>query len=402
MSHSITLPHEFIEASPVIQLIEQAGYEAYFVGGSVRDLVLDQPIHDVDIATSAFPAEIKALFKRTIDVGIEHGTVLVLSGEQQYEITTFRTESTYQDFRRPEKVEFVRSLEEDLKRRDFTINALALKLDGQMIDLFHGLQDLNKRIIRAVGDPQERFHEDALRMMRGLRFVSQLNFDMEEQTLLAIQENSHLLSKISVERIAIEFEKLMLGCNRKQALELFLQTKAYQFCPQFQEHKQELIQLANLPYHKVNDTIEVWSLVVYTLAIKPENVSSFLKAWKASNQVIKLVQSILFGMTIRQTRQLSTYELYQLGLESIAYIERLVCFFDQEADPTAQVRYHALPIHSLKELAVNGRDLMTHFHKDSGPWLKESLQKLERAVVEGQVSNEQQKLFDYLEVSGLY
>ena len=194
------LPREYQKAIPVLNKLEQAGFEAYFVGGSVRDILLDQPIHDVDIATSAFPEEIKQLFPKTIDIGIEHGTVLVLAEEEQYEITTFRTESTYQDYRRPDHVEFVRSLEEDLKRRDFTINAFALKEDGQIIDLFDGLADLENQILRAVGDPQERFHEDALRMMRGIRFVSQIGFTLEQETAAAIQANHSLLGKISVER----------------------------------------------------------------------------------------------------------------------------------------------------------------------------------------------------------
>ncbi len=175
---------------------------------------MKQNIHDVDIATSAFPEEIKQLFPKTIDIGIEHGTVLALVDDEQYEITTFRTESTYQDYRRPDSVEFVRSLEEDLKRRDFTINAFALKEDGQIIDLFDGLSDLENQVLRAVGNPHERFHEDALRMMRGLRFVSQLGFELEAETALAIQENHHLLEKISVERINVEFVKMLLGQER--------------------------------------------------------------------------------------------------------------------------------------------------------------------------------------------
>ncbi|GMC03023.1 hypothetical protein K4E_05380 [Enterococcus thailandicus] len=140
----------------------------------------------------------------------------MLEEEEQYEITTFRTESTYQDFRRPDKVEFVRSLEEDLKRRDFTINAFALKEDGKIIDLFDGLDDLHNHVLRAVGNPHERFHEDALRMMRGLRFISQLGFELEPETLEAIKENHALLEKISVERVNIEFVKMLLGKIVKQ------------------------------------------------------------------------------------------------------------------------------------------------------------------------------------------
>ena len=139
------LPIEFKHALPVLKELNRHGYEAYFVGGSVRDVILHQTIHDVDIATSAFPEEIKEMFPRTIDVGIEHGTVLVLYHQDQYEITTFRTESTYQDYRRPDKVTFVRTLEEDLKRRDFTMNALAMTLDGEIVDLFEGIESIHEK-----------------------------------------------------------------------------------------------------------------------------------------------------------------------------------------------------------------------------------------------------------------
>lgn len=164
------LPQEFIDAQPILTKLEDAGFEAYFVGGSVRDTMLGKTIHDVDIASSAFPEEVKSLFHNTVDTGIQHGTVMVLDHGTGYEITTFRVESTYTDFRRPDHVTFVRSLEEDLKRRDFTINALAMRHDGEVLDLFDGLEDMKKSVIRAVGDAEKRFTEDALRMMRALRF----------------------------------------------------------------------------------------------------------------------------------------------------------------------------------------------------------------------------------------
>ena len=140
------IPDEFKKALPILEKIREAGFEAYFVGGSVRDTLLGLPIHDVDIASSAYPEEIKQIFSKTVDTGVEHGTVMVLDHGTGYEITTFRTESTYQDYRRPDKVEFVRSLEEDLKRRDLTINALAMDDKGKIIDLFDGLKDLKNGI----------------------------------------------------------------------------------------------------------------------------------------------------------------------------------------------------------------------------------------------------------------
>lgn len=151
------LPKIFMQAMPVLKKLEDAGFEAYFVGGSVRDLLLNRHIHDVDIATSAYPEEVKELFEKTIDTGIKHGTVTVLFNRESYEITTFRTESGYQDYRRPDHVTFVQNLDEDLKRRDFTINALAMNTDGEVIDLFNGLEDLKKRVIRAVEIPRRAF-----------------------------------------------------------------------------------------------------------------------------------------------------------------------------------------------------------------------------------------------------
>ena len=219
------LPDVFQQAMPVLKKLEDTGFEAYFVGGSVRDILLHRHIHDVDIASSAYPEEVKNLFEKSIDTGIQHGTVTVLFDGNSYEITTFRTESGYQDYRRPDHVTFVQNLDEDLKRRDFTINALAMDTQGNIIDLFNGLDDLDKKIIRAVGDPEKRFHEDALRMMRAVRFMSQLNFNLEENTNQAVADHHQLLKKISVERIREEFVKLELGKNARQAFKIFWETK---------------------------------------------------------------------------------------------------------------------------------------------------------------------------------
>ena len=145
------LPSEFQKALPILEKIKAAGFEAYFVGGSVRDALLNRPIHDVDIASSSYPEETKQIFERTVDIGIEHGTILVLENGGEYEVTTFRTEDVYVDYRRPSSVSFVRSLEEDLKRRDFTVNAFALNENAEIIDKFDGLTDLDNHVLRAVG-----------------------------------------------------------------------------------------------------------------------------------------------------------------------------------------------------------------------------------------------------------
>src|SRR5699024_3213369 len=278
------LPADFQAALPVLEKIEQAGFEAYFVGGSVRDHILGLAIHDVDIATSAYPEEIKEIFKRTVDTGIQHGTVTVLMGDDSYEITTFRTESGYQDYRRPDKVTFVRSLADDLKRRDYMINALAVDKNGQVIDKFDGLKDLDKKIIRAVGHAEERFREDALRMMRAVRFQAQLNFKIEEKTAQAIADNAPLLAKIAIERIREEFVKMMLSQNWQTGLADFIKLGLSEYCPGFKDQKLELAELLDVKDAKFSDEEAAFSAIGYVLSLNHQEFNKFLRDWKVSNK----------------------------------------------------------------------------------------------------------------------
>ncbi|WP_171309637.1 CCA tRNA nucleotidyltransferase [Enterococcus cecorum] len=390
------LPQEFKKALPVIDKLNQSGYEAYFVGGSVRDCILNLPIHDVDIATSAFPAEIKEVFEKTIDVGIEHGTVLVLHQNESYEITTFRTESTYQDYRRPDHVDFVRSLEEDLKRRDFTINALALNAQGQIIDLFHGLEDLQNKRLKAVGIAAERFQEDALRMMRGLRFVSQLGFDLEEQTQAAITTHAPLLSKISVERICIEFEKLLLGQNAQQAFQLFITTDCFKYCPQLADKQHFLQQMSEILRFPIQDLSVAWCLLIDQLEIAIKHQKAFLKEWKLSNQRIHEVLLLRETLEIIKQRPLDVLDYYQLNETCLTQLFYIAPFYDLALSKESLLnQYRLLVIHSLKDLAINGNDLMQALNRRGGLWLKETLAHCERAVLLKEVANEREALLNY-------
>ncbi len=277
----------FLKSIPILELIEEAGYEAYFVGGSVRDYILGRPINDVDIATSATPQEIKRIFPNTADIGIDHGTVLVITDTGTYEITTFRTESGYSDFRRPDAVQFVRSLTEDLQRRDFTMNAMAMDKTGKIIDPFNGKRDLAEKRIITVGNPHERFHEDALRMMRALRFVSQLDFELDQETFDSLKENAQIISEIAVERILVEFEKLLAGSNKIRAFSLLLESGLYQYLPLFSSKKDHLMELLNLPLHQLK-AAEIWSIImVYT---KDQEMEEALREWKLPLKTIRNVQ----------------------------------------------------------------------------------------------------------------
>lgn len=193
----------------IIETITEAGFEAYAVGGCVRDSVLGREPDDWDITTSASPYQIKELFPRTVDTGIQHGTVTVMLDKDGYEVTTYRIDGVYEDGRHPREVTFTPDLKEDLKRRDFTMNAMAYNDKTGLIDIFDGRKDMENRIIRCVGDPEERFREDALRMMRAVRFSAQLGYGIEAATETAITHLAENLKKISAERIQVEIIKLL-------------------------------------------------------------------------------------------------------------------------------------------------------------------------------------------------
>lgn len=199
------------KAAMILNILEDAGFEAYVVGGCVRDSILGRIPDDWDITTSAAPEQVKALFRRTVDTGLAHGTVTVMMEKEGFEVTTYRVDGEYEDGRHPKEVTFTASLEEDLKRRDFTINAMAYNPSTGIVDLFGGLEDLENKLIRCVGNPLERFTEDALRIMRAVRFSAQLGFQIEENTKNALGVLAPNLRHVSAERIQVELIKLLVS-----------------------------------------------------------------------------------------------------------------------------------------------------------------------------------------------
>ena len=215
-------PQTAEQGQSLLRRLTDQGYEGYFVGGCVRDELMGRPVNDMDIATNATPEQVIALFERTIPTGLEHGTITVLIENGPFEVTTYRTETEYVDHRRPEQVQFVRELSEDLRRRDFTMNAIARGIDGEYVDPFHGIEDLRNGIIRCVGIADERFEEDALRMVRGIRFASVFDFEIEQQTWQALLNHQALIKHIATERIRVEMEKMIAGPYPYHGIELLL------------------------------------------------------------------------------------------------------------------------------------------------------------------------------------
>ena len=396
----MSVKQPFLKAVPVLEKIEAAGFEAYFVGGSVRDYILGKSIEDVDIATSARPEEIKAIFPKTVDIGIEHGTILVLYKGESYEITTFRTDGDYKDYRHPETVTFIRSLKEDLQRRDFTMNAIAMDKKGEIIDPFNGKRDIEQKLIRTVGKPEERFQEDALRIMRGIRFVSQLGFSMEEATYEALEQFAPLLQHVAVERIYAEFTKLLEGEFKSKALNMLVDSSIHCFLPGLAKHGAAIKKAASLAEYSHLSEIEMWALLLYLIDNKKDE--AFLRAWKMPVKKIKEIRSIKETVILREQYEWTKEMIYRTGLQIGLQAEKVYRTLYEKPfegfQETLEQLYNNLPIHHRKELAVSGNDLMAWFDRKSGPWIKEVLEKIEQAVLRDEVENEKGRIKEWLQL----
>ena len=367
----------------VIHRLEQAGYEAVFVGGAVRDYLLHKTAKDIDIATSAEPYEVKAIFSNTIDIGIAHGTVLVVLDHETIEVTTYRTEGTYTDHRRPDKVHFVKTLHDDLLRRDFTINALAMNKNGKVIDLFNGEKDLSDRIIRAVGDPNERFHEDALRMLRAIRFSSVLDFDIEASTLSAIDHNAYQINNVSVERIKIELDKLFIGKNPAKALITLFSSPLGKELSLYTKQVEELKR--SLPF---NTSTEGWAFFATIGEVSP---SELVAKFKLSNTERKFIHAVHEAYTKRIKNPFTTLDYYVYSMQVLLCAEKFFRATHSEAESITNLemerRKNSLPIHSKQDLVVNGQHLLQWTRQPGGPWTGEWMKKIELAVLYGESEN---------------
>ena len=427
----------------IIKNLQRHGYDAYAVGGCVRDSILNRKPEDWDITTSAKPEQVKRIFRRTVDTGIEHGTVTVLIGKDGFEVTTYRVDGLYEDGRHPKEVTFTSRLEEDLKRRDFTINAMAYNDDERLVDAFGGMRDLNYHLIRCVGDPKERFSEDALRILRAVRFSAQLAFPIEPETAEAIKSLAPNLEKISAERIPAELVKLLVSDHPERiqdACELGI-TKVV--LPEWDDMvgvKQ------NTPHHKYdvaahtvhalqnvkNDKVLRLTMLFHDMG-KPvmkttdENGRDHFKGHAiASEQIAKTVMKRLKfdNDTIRKVTKLVAYHdyrmeptganvrraMHEIGVELFPYYLAV-----RLADTKAQSSYerrgkleNIIQIRelyrnalrnkecvTLKDLAVTGTDLI-NLGIAPGKELGTLLNELLDIVIEDPAWNQKEKLCDYV------
>ncbi len=371
------------------------GYDLYLVGGAVRDYVLGRENSDYDLTTSALPDEVKAMFRATINTGIKHGTVTVIYNHHHYEITTFRTEGDYSDSRHPDSVTFVRSLDEDLKRRDFTINALAVNiLTGEIIDRHGGIEDLEKKTIRAIGEPEERFKEDALRMLRACRFSSKLNFDIEEETLLSIKDLHKNIEKVSVERIKDEIDKLLLSPYPTKGLRYMTQTGLWNtIMPAIELSKSTLSSLERAK--KMALPLEALYTVLFAYTDEKRRVN-ILNTLKASNKEKKLVlllsssfdpdTSIRDGETLRRRIK----KVGKENVELLIKVRKALGKEDPDYDKAILEEKEKNPPLSIKDLKINGSDLSAIVRP--GPEMGNILNTLLEDVITNPSLNEREVL----------
>ena len=392
----------FERAKPILNQIQQHGFEAYYVGGSVRDYLMGREIHDIDITTSATPDEIEDIFDKTIPIGKEHGTINVVYNDENYEVTTFRAEEDYVDHRRPSEVHFVRDLYQDVQRRDFTINAIAMDTNYNTYDYFDGEDDIKAKQIRTVGVARERFEEDALRIIRGLRFQSQLNFQIVNETFEAMATQISDIQYLSIERIVVELKKLINGINVSESFKNMKEIQAFNYIPFFKAFNMNKV-FINEPL-----SFEIW--IALMLAQQP--IEDSLKALKISNleksniqnfvnliKILPKVESKQDLITVVYDYNLSDIEcvlkandkLKENGLE---IANPLIINATSTKETDAQ-----LPIHTRKEMDVNGGDIIKHLQVKSGPWLKDVLRQIELAIITQQMNNTKLEILDWVDAN---
>lgn len=419
------------KAKYIIETIQNAGFEAYVVGGCVRDSILGRTPGDWDITTSARPEQVKQLFRRTIDTGIQHGTVTVMLDKEGFEVTTYRVDGKYEDSRHPKEVTFTPNLEEDLKRRDFTINAMAYNETEGLIDIFGGMADIEAKLIRCVGNPEERFGEDALRMMRAIRFSAQLGYEIHKDTIDAIRKLAPSLQKISAERIQVELTKLLISVHPDTLREAYEYGITKVILPEFdammetpQKHKHHKYSVGEHTLHALMEIAPEknlrYAMLLHdigkpqTLTVDEDGTTHFHGHPAAGEEIArKILRRLRFDNdTVSVVTRLVRYHDYGNGVTpDLRIVRRAVNKIGEDifplllpvrrADILAQSEYMRTEklenlelwktlyqemllkkqCVSLKTLAVTGRDLIA-MGMNPGRELGEILQKLLELVLE--------------------
>jgi len=354
-------------AQKILKKIENQGYEAYIVGGFVRDYCTGKKSLDVDICTNATPKELSEIFEGAIIPTEKYGAVSLMSNSVRYEITTYRRDIRYDDYRRPVETEYIDSLIDDLKRRDFTINTLCMNGKGEVIDLLNAKEDLDNKIIRTVGDPNLQFKEDVLRILRAVRFATTLNFDISNNVKQSIVDNGSLLKKLSYTRKKDELTKIFTSSSSARGVLLLLELKL--------DKHLELSNLSNLII--VDDILGIWAQLD-VLEIYPFS--------KVERETITKVQEVLLKENI------NNYDLYKYGL----YVMSIVVSIKGIDKKTLNKTYVNLKIKSRNEIKLNVKKICEELKIAPGNWLKEAYNMLEQNILNGDLENKEKDIHKFV------
>lgn len=383
----------------ILDKIHHAGYEAYFVGGCVRDYILSLDLKDIDITTSATPEELNEIFPDLIPIGIEHGTVLLRTKQMSFEISTYKTAERCA-LSRPDHA--ITSLKEDVTYRDFTMNALAMDTEMKIIDYYGGLDDIQSTCIRGVASPIERMKEDPLRVMRGIRFRSMFGFSIEEETEQAMKQCAHLLQGVAIERLLSECEKIFAHIHCKKAIEQLVELHIDEYLPMF--NKEPALLRDILPYIQ---PLHTFAEVIALMHIQQpcQSISEWCRRWSCANKSKKHAEKLVFAYNLMIKRgTYDVYVVYTIGedLEAFYRVLRILHPHDGiTVDQLMNIKDH-LPIHQRSDLVLNGNDLMQLFPtKRPGKWIEELLSILEYKVVIGELSNDMKTMKEWIKCNPL-
>ncbi len=351
----------------LLEKISNYGYVAYMVGGYPRDLYLKRTFTDIDICTDATPMELHQIFSEVVTTNSEYGSVTVVFEKIKFEITTFRKEFKYKDHRRPEKIEYVDTLEEDIKRRDFTINTLCIDKDGKQIDLIGAKQDLDNKIIRTVGNPKQSLKEDALRILRAIRFAATLNFTIEPKLKTYIKKYGYLLKKISKDRKKDELDLIFSSPNKAYGIELLIDLK-------LTEH----LEIPNLKKAKITPSMIVtWAQLD---ALDKYNFNTIEK------------ESIRKINEVKDKDLLDNHTLYNYGL----YTCTMAAELNGVDKKLLNEKYAKIPIKSRLDIAITPMEICDLLNKKAGSFLKTILSDLENQLLDGKLNNDKEELINYI------
>ena len=403
------------EVKDIIAAIEENGWQAYAVGGCVRDSVLERTPDDWDITTSALPEQVKGIFRRTVDTGIKHGTVTVMVDKTGYEVTTYRIDGEYKDGRHPESVQFSAKLVDDLKRRDFTINAMAYNDNDGLVDEFDGIGDLQRGIIRCVGNAQERFGEDALRMMRAVRFSAQLGFEIEPDTYRAIEILAPSIKQVSMERVQVELVKTLTS-KHPDYVKLYMETGLFKdILPEIYNILSGRYANNALTMLKFAENTPVLRYAALLNSAEAEKVKATLKSLKLDNYTIDTATKLVKNAkdVIHENEPAVREAIHKYGRELLQLMfkhEKAIIDTKEEITGISMPgrRRHLLVLEhmykdiiergdciSIKDLDITGNDLMEYGLK--GPKIGEALEALLHVVIENPKMNDKATLIELLQ-----